>query len=284
MNSSIKILIYLLGYEKSIQVSFVILYQMLLSLVSGLSRSLSGLSSAGHSSGQEFLRSDAVNVEHEIERTFCKTLFVVKASIKLKDIDVIFDVPAVDDKFERLVELDDSKIWSSVEEACIELSCEENKCLINVDLCKLQSVLFKFEGNIWKSSGNFITESLLFRSHDILFEACLSSCLLSVSMDCPSPSALGDACCMTGDFTGKEHNVQVQREVNTLDSASDSLPSNSTRWIHINLALTDLFVARGSTKNVLVEVRRSSNFVTSVCIGRKFKSISCSVEVNYKLC
>ncbi|EFH54003.1 hypothetical protein ARALYDRAFT_485391 [Arabidopsis lyrata subsp. lyrata] len=253
-------------------------FQMLLSLVSGLSRSLSGLSSAGHSSGQEFLRSDAVNVEHEIERTFCKTLFVVKASIKLKDIDVIFDVPAVDDKFERLVELDDSKIWSSVEEACIELSCEENKCLINVDLCKLQSVLFKFEGNIWKSSGNFITESLLFRSHDILFEACLSSCLLSVSMDCPSPSALGDACCMTGDFTGKEHNVQVQREVNTLDSASDSLPSNSTRWIHINLALTDLFVARGSTKNVLVEVRRSSNFVTSVCIGRKFQSISCSVE------
>ncbi|KAG7565151.1 Vacuolar protein sorting-associated protein 13 C-terminal [Arabidopsis suecica] len=253
-------------------------FQMLLSLVSGLSRGLSGLSSAGHSSGQEFLRSDAVNVEHEIERTFCKTLFVVKASIKLKDIDVIFDVPAVDDKFERLVELDDSKIWSSVQEACIELSCEENKCLINVDLCKLQSILFKFEGNIWKSSRNFITESLLFRSHDILFEACLSSCLLSVSMDCPSPSALGDACCMTGDFTGKEHNVQVHREVNTLDSASDSLPSNSTRWIHINLALTDLFVARGSTKNVLVEVRRSSNFVTSVSIGRKFQSISCSVE------
>ncbi|CAE6075717.1 unnamed protein product [Arabidopsis arenosa] len=253
-------------------------FQMLLSLVSGLSRGLSGLSSAGHSSGQEFLRSDAVNVEDEIERTFCKTLFVVKASIKLKDIDVIFDVPAVDDKFERLVELDDSKIWSSVQEACIELSCEENKCLINVDLCKLQSILFKFEGNIWKSSGNFITESLLFRSHDILFEACLSSCLLSVSMDCPSPSALGDACCMTGDFTGKEHNVQVHREVNTLDSASDSLPSNSTRWIHINLALTDLFVARGSTKNVLVEVRRSSNFVTSVSIGRKFQSISCSVE------
>lgn len=263
---------------------------MLLSLVAGLSRGLSDLSSAGHSLEQEFLRSAAVNVEHETERNFCKTLFVVKASIKLKDIDVTFDVPAVDDKSERLMELDNSKIWSSVQEACIELSCEEHKCLVNVDMCELQSILFRYEGNIWKSFGNFITESLLSRSHDILFEACLSSCLLSVSMDCLSPSALEDSCCMDGDSTGNAsianepstNNVQVQREVNTLDSSSISSPSNLTRWIYINLALTDLLVARGSTKNVLVEIRRSSKFATSVSIGRKFKSISCSVEVNIK--
>lgn len=266
---------------------------MLLSLVSGLSRGLSGLNSAGYSVGQEFLRSDAVNVEHEVGRNFCKTLFVVKASIKVKAIDVIFDVPAVDEKFERRLELDDSKIWSSVQEACIELSCEEHKCLINVDFCGLQSILFRFGGNIWKSSGNFITESLLFRSHDILFEACLSSCLLSVSMDFSSPSALGGASCMAGDSAccagnasianePSTHNDQVQSQVNTLDSAADSLPSHSTHWIHINLALTDLLVARGSTKNVLVEVRWSSKFVTSVSIGRKFQSISCSVEVNNK--
>lgn len=267
---------------------------MLLSLVSGLSHGLSGLSSAGHSLGLEFLRSDAVNVEHEIETVFCKTLFVVKASFKLKAIDVIFDVPAEDDKFEGLMELDDSKIWSSVQEACIELSCEENRCLINVDLCELQSSLFRYGANIWKSSGNFITESLPFRSHDILSEAYLSSCILSVSMDFSIPSPLGDACCMAGDSACCAGNaianepstdsVQVQREVNKLDSASDSLPSNSVHWIHISLALTDLLVARESTKNVLAEVRRSSKFVTSVSIGRKFQSISSSVEVNNKHC
>ncbi|XP_010515400.1 PREDICTED: uncharacterized protein LOC104791262 [Camelina sativa] len=261
-------------------------FQMLLSLVTGLSHGLSGLGSAGHSSGQEFLRSDAVNVEHETERNFCRTRFLVKASIKLKDIDVIFDVPVVDDKFEKLMELDNSKIWSSVQEACIELSCDEHKCLVNVELCELRSILFRYKGNIWKNSGNFITESLLFRSHDILFEACLSSCLLSVSMDSLSPSALGDASCMAGDSTGNASTanepsrniVQVQREASTLDSASISLPSNLTRWIHITLALTDLLVVRGSTKNVLVEIRRSSKFVASVSIGRKFQSLSCIVE------
>ncbi|EOA26077.1 hypothetical protein CARUB_v10019496mg [Capsella rubella] len=261
-------------------------FQMLLSLVAELSHGLSGLGSVGHSLGQEFLRSDAVNVEHETERIFCRTLFVVKGSIKLKDIDVIFDVPAVDDEFERLTELDNSRIWSSLQEACIELVLEGHKCLVNVDLCELQSILFRYEGKIWKSSGNFIAESLLFRSHAILFEACLSSCLLSVSMDCLSPSALGDACCMAGDSTGNAsaasepstNNVWVQREVNMLESASISTPSNLTRWIHINLALTDLLVARGSTKNVLMEIRRSSKFVTAVSIGRKFQSISCDVE------
>lgn len=263
---------------------------MLLSLVSGLSRGLSGLSSAGYSLGQEFLRSDAVHVEHEIERTFCRTLFSVKASIKVKALDVILYVPTADDKFEKLMELADSRIWSSVQEACIELSCEEHMFLINIDLCELQSMLFRYRDNIWKSSGNFITESLPFRSHDILFEACLSSCILSACMDCSSPSALGDACCMAGDSAycagiasianePTTNSVQVQREVDKLDSASDSLLSNSTRWIHIDLALADLLVARCSTKNVLVEVRRSSKFVTSVSIGRNFQSISCRVEV-----
>lgn len=264
---------------------------MLLSLVSGVSHGLSGLSSTGHSLGLEFLRSDAVNEEHEMKTNFYKTLFVVKVSFKLKAIDVIFDVPAEDEKFERLMELDDSKIWSSVQEACIELSCEENRFLINVDLCELQSNLFRYGDNIWKSSGSFITESLPFRSHDILFEAYLSSCILSVSMDFSSPSPLGDAChmadsaCCAGNAIANEpstDSVQVQREVNKLDSASDSLLSNSVHWVHINLALTDLLVARESTKNVLAEVRRSSKFVTSVSIGRKFQSISSSVEVNNK--
>ncbi|ESQ46725.1 hypothetical protein EUTSA_v10027614mg [Eutrema salsugineum] len=260
-------------------------FQMLLSLVSGVSRSMSGSSSAGRSLGQE-LRSAAVHVEHEIEKTFCKTLFAVKAIIKMKAIDVIFDVPASDESFEKPMELADFRIWSSVQEACAELSCEEHRFLINVDLCELQSILFRYMDNIWKSSGNFITESSPFRSHDILFDACLSSFILSVCMDCSSPSALGDACRMADDSAGNASTtnepttdrVQVQREVDQLDSASDSSLSNSTRWIHIDLALTDLLVARCSTKNVLVEVRRSSNFVTSVSIGRKFQSISCKIE------
>ncbi|ESQ43711.1 hypothetical protein EUTSA_v10006113mg [Eutrema salsugineum] len=102
-------------------------FQMLLSLVSGVSRSMSGSSSAGRSLGQE-LRSAAVHVEHEIEKTFCKTLFAVKAIIKMKAIDVIFDVPAADENFEKPMELADFRIWSSVQEACAELSCEEHKC------------------------------------------------------------------------------------------------------------------------------------------------------------
>lgn len=263
---------------------------MLLSLVSELSRGLSGSRSAGHSLGQGFLRSDAVHVEHEIEKTFCKTLYAVKAIIKLRAIDVIFDVPVADEKFEKPTELADSRIWSSVQEACAELSCEEHRFLVIVDLCELQSILFRYRDNIWKSSGNFIIESLPFRSHDILFEACLSSCILNVGMDCSVPSARGGACRMAGDCPGNAstenepstNRVQVQREVDQLDSASDSSLSNSTCWIHIDLALTDLFVARCSTKHVLIEVRRSSNFVTSVSIGRNFQSVSCRVQVNNK--
>ncbi|KFK40709.1 hypothetical protein AALP_AA2G031100 [Arabis alpina] len=261
-------------------------FQMLLSLVSGLSCGLSDSRSAGHSLGQEFLRSDTVHVEHEMEKTFFETLFAVKASIKVKAIDVIFDVPAADEKFEKPMELADYSIWSSVQEACAELSFEEHRFLINVDLCEFQSILFRYMDNIWKTSGNFITESLPFRSHDILFEACLSSCILSMCMDCSDPSAPRDACCMADDSAGNAsvtnepttNRVKVQREVDQLDFASDSSLSNSSPWIHINLALTDLLVARSSTKNVLLEVRRSSNFATSVSIGRKWQSVSCRVE------
>ncbi|CAH8305702.1 unnamed protein product [Eruca vesicaria subsp. sativa] len=261
-------------------------FQMLLSLVSGLSRGLSGPSSAGHSLGQGFLRSDTVHVEHETEKTFCKTLYAVKASIKVKAIDVIFDLPVADEKFEKPTELADSRIWSSVQEACAELSCEEHRFLVIVDLCELQSILFKYRDNIWKSSGSFIIESLPFRPHDMLFEACLSSCILSVGMDCSIPSARGDACRIAGDYSGNAstenepttNSVQVQREVDQLDSTSDSSLSNLTSWIHIDLALTDLLVAKCSTKHVLVEVRRSSNFVTSVSIGRNFQSVSCRIE------
>ncbi|KAL0876286.1 hypothetical protein Bca101_025991 [Brassica carinata] len=261
-------------------------FQMLLSLVSELSHGLNGSSSASYSLGQGFLRSDAVHVEHEIEETFCKTLYAVKASIKVRAIDVIFDVPEADEKFEKPTELADSRIWSSVQEACAELTCEEHRFLVIVDLCELQSILFRYRDNIWKSSGNFIIESLPFRSHDILFEACLSSCILNVGMDCSIPSARGDACRMAGDCPGNAstenepttNRVQVQREVDQLDSASDSSLSNLTCWIHIDLALTDLLVARCSTKHVLIEVRRSNNFVTSVSIGRNFQSVSCRVQ------
>lgn len=263
---------------------------MLLSLVSGLSCGLSGSRSEDHSLGQEFRRSDTVRVEHEIEKTFYKTLFTLKASIKVKAIDVIFDIPAADEKFDKPMELPDYRIWSSVQEACVELSCEEHRFLINVDLCELQSILFRYMDNIWKNSGNFIRESLPFRSHDIFFEAFLSSCILSVGMDCSNPLALRDACCMADESAGNAsianesspNRVQVEREVDQLDSASDSTLSNSTPWIHINLALTDLLIARCSTKNVLLEVRRSSNFATSVSIGRKWQSVSCIVEVNNK--
>ncbi|KAL0689230.1 hypothetical protein Bca4012_088908 [Brassica carinata] len=260
-------------------------FQMLLSLVSGLSRGLSGSSSAGHSLGQGYLRSDAVHVEHEIEKTFCKTLFAVKASIKVRALDVIFDVP-VTEKFEKPTELADSRIWSSVQEACAELSCEEQGFLVNLDFCELQSTLFRYRDNIWKSSGNFIIESSPVRSHDILFEACLSSCILSVCMDFSSRSARGVACRMADDSPGNAptenepttNRVQAEREVDQLDSASDSALSNSTRWIHIDLALTNLLVARCSTKHVLVEIRRSSNFVTSVSIGRNFELVFCRVK------
>ncbi|CAN7110576.1 unnamed protein product [Brassica rapa subsp. narinosa] len=260
-------------------------FQMLLSLVSGLSRGLSGSSSAGHSLGQGVLRSDAVHVEHEIEKTFCKTLFAVKASIKVRALDVIFDVP-VTEKFEKPTELADSRIWSSVQEACAELSCEEQGFLVNLDFCELQSTLFRYRDNIWKSSGNFIIESSPVRSHDILFEACLSSCILSVCMNFSSRSARGVACRMADGSPGNAptenepttNRVQAQREVDQLDSASDSALSNSTRWIHIDLALTNLLVARCSTKHVLVEIRRSSNFVTSVSIGRNFELVFCRVK------
>ena len=264
---------------------------MLLSLVSGLSRGLSGSSSAGHSLGQGVLRSDAVHVEHEIEKTFCKTLFAVKASIKVRALDVIFDVP-VTEKFEKPTELADSRIWSSVQEAYAELSCEEQGFLVNLDFCELQSTLFRYRDNIWKSSGNFIIESSPVRSHDILFEACLSSCILSVCMNFSSRSARGVACRMADGSPGNAptenepttNRVQAQREVDQLDSASDSALSNSTRWIHIDLALTNLLVARCSTKHVLVEIRRSSNFVTSVSIGRNFELVFCRVKVNIKHC
>lgn len=249
---------------------------MLLSLVSGLSRGLSGSSSAGHPLGQDFLRSDTVHVEHEVEKNFCKTLFAIKASIKVKAIDVIFDVPAADEKFEKPKELADSRVWSSVQEACVELSCEEHRFLINVDLCDLQSILFRYRDNIWKSSGNFITESLPFKSHDIFFEACLSSCILSV---CMADDSAGNVSTPNEPSTNR---VQVQREVDQFDSGSNSSLSSSTPWVHIDLALADLLVASCSTKNVLVEVRRSSNFVTTVSIGRKFESVSCRVEVNNK--
>lgn len=69
-----------------------------------------------------------------------------------------------------------------------------------------------------------------------------------------------------------------------MDFVLDFVLFNLIRWIYIDLVLINLFVARCLIKYVLVEIRRLSNFVILVFIGRNFELVFCRVKVNIKYC
>ncbi|XP_010558503.1 PREDICTED: uncharacterized protein LOC104827123 [Tarenaya hassleriana] len=255
------------------------LFQMLLDLFSELSRGLSDFGSVVYSPGKELLESDVVHVEKEIDGMFHETLFSVNASVKLKPVNVILHIPAANNRIEKFMELTEFGIWSSVRETSVDVSYEESRLHVNVDLCDLKSIVFRYQDDAWKSFSKSINGFFPFKSHHLLSEACLSSFVLRLYMDCSGASAPGDSCFMAGDssacYAGSSSKAS---EMQNLYPASDPSVPYSSYWMDIDLALTDLLIARCSIKNVLVGARRSSKFLTSVSVGRKFRSISWAIQ------
>lgn len=283
--------------------------KVVLGSFSVLSHVLNNFHSVGYLPRQEFVRSEMVPVEHENEETsaegtslICsRTLLLMNAKFKLKSVDLVLHSLGANSQMDRFTKqladfiLPDYGIWSSVLQTCFEITYKKN-FEASIDLREIQSVIFRYKDHIPKCSDLSILRNLLLESHNCLYEATISNCVFTVWLSPRDASAssisvnethggsisMGKTSYMLDNSqTINEHGrSRVQPSVSVQNPAFDSNSPAlvSSHWILINVALSEVFMARCLMKRDLVGVHQFKKLLSSLSIGEKFETISWNIQ------
>lgn len=235
------------------------------------------------------------------------TLLVINGTFDLKSMDIVLyksrKSPNVesfmntfdDSRRNFLAEYDlpDYGIWISVRQIFVEISCEEEKAEVLVGLSGIQSIIFRYQHQTGKNTDLSELRNILPQSRNCLYEMSLSNCTFTVSLgslqNASSPGSVND-----GSISGsKTSNLQeistsaIVTERSTVQSlsfdqklgvASAILGSASNYWLVINVALTEIFIARCSVKNALLGAHQLKKLQSSLYVGGEFQTISWGIE------
>lgn len=265
----------------------------------------------------EFKRQDIVSLEHENQSTVIGTslictsiLFSLSGTFKFRPVDIFFHKSRISDEAGFMKNIDassnkkldddilDCGVWISAQQTCINISCEEGKMEVLVDLSGIKFLLVRYEDHIGKSFDQLVLGNLLLQPHNCSHELSLSNCFFTLWLGHPH-NAL--ASCTASDTLGSSHsrcNVLHSMENSPITSPSEIstvwsrrfieklgfVPHTSTpapsHWILLNIAFGEVFMTRCSIKNGLVGSHQVKKLLSSISVGGEFQTVSWAIQVD----
>ncbi|WCJ31023.1 hypothetical protein M5689_012541 [Euphorbia peplus] len=287
-------------------------FQVVADLSSAVTYAFSGFPKAGYVPLQDFIMQrkvspDPVNDEINVESDalICdSTLFSINGSFDLKSVDVILQNARRSNKREsakktyiasRLQnlsghDLDDYGVWVSVRHYCIGMIYEEDKVEVRCDILGVQSIIFGYPYQMGKSSDHLIVKHLQRQTENWLYEFSLPSFSFTLCLDYPHDglSNLPGNSSLHSNVSNKVEISQLVVDSETSraqsprtessDFASDISGRNSNHWILLNAILSGMFIARHSTKNIVVGSHQFNRFTSLLSVGRNFQTVSWRIQ------
>lgn len=229
------------------------------------------------------IRQEIVIVEPEQEEITVKgdpstcggVLFKIYGTFKLKSVDMVLHVSRMSDNVQssmkifdaltrrKLAEsgLSDCGIRVSVQQTSVEISAKEQVEVLT-DVAGIESFIFRYQNRRGKHTDHSVLKDLPLESLNDLYEISISNCMITLWVASPENASFS-------------HSLSNMVENSTITHDSQ----RSTHWLVINVELGEIFMARCSQKNVMVETHQLNNLQSSLSVGGEFQTICWSIQV-----
>ncbi|CAK9151536.1 unnamed protein product [Ilex paraguariensis] len=244
---------------------------------------------------------------------YMNTIFVANNISELKSLDIVLHnsrktyniedyvktVDGVRSKKLAMHDLPDYGICILVQQSFMDFSFKDGKVEVLIDVSEVRSVVFRFVSEVAKSSGEFAPdqfrlENLLLHSLNCLYEVSIPRCTFSLWLGLlqePSGSVSNGVDAST---SGGKVSHMVEDSPRTVDTerygvqsfsfgqklgfTSNILAPPSSHWLHVNIALSEVYLAGCPEKNILVGAHNLNKLDASLSVGRQFQAISCQTQ------
>ncbi|XP_048232851.1 uncharacterized protein LOC8260571 isoform X2 [Ricinus communis] len=282
------------------------LFQVVADLFSAVSCAFDGFCIIGYSSLQDFMRQRKTFSEPDNYETTAgaplihnSTMFSINGTFHFKLMDAIIQSCKISDKQESPKKvydglshqnfpghcLHDCGIWISVHPTVADLSYEEGKADIHIDLLEFQSVIFRHQDLKGKGFHQLVDRNLQCESHNWLCELSLSNFTLTLWSSYPhkrmsnsfSNSTLGSNISNILENPHPLTDSETSNVPSEFENLGISTPTSSPR-ILIGVTIGGIFVARHKVKNIVVGAHQFSKLTSWFSVEGNLKTISWRIQ------
>lgn len=243
---------------------------------------------------QRFTPTESENekvTEEEAPSIGSSTLFFIGGIFKIKSMDLSLQKTRINDDKENSTKLSDSSsrnglaevecpdsgILITLQQTVIDMSSEEEKLGISVEISEIQSLIFGYKNQKVKNMDQSALRDLLLQSCDCLYEISLSNCICSLSSFLHQSSSFSrDMHNKSSGSTSSSNVVQNLKSSNTIIQDSDPDPTHA---LLVDLELGTVYGGSCSLKSALIEAHDVNKLLSSLSIGGKFQTISWEIQV-----
>ncbi|XVE87220.1 hypothetical protein DITRI_Ditri18aG0098600 [Diplodiscus trichospermus] len=290
--------------------------QVLTGFFSDISHPFHNFGCPDNESFQMFSSQDMISVlieDEELSKAaplICNnTLFLISGIFKLKSVDIFLCNSRIIDKARSSTmvfdaassrnsaanNLSDCSIWISFHQTRLDISYEERKLELRIDLSGIQSLIIRYQEYIRKSFNRSAFRDFLLCSHNCLYEVSLSHCIFALLLSLPQNSSSSTSMNEMLDVSTSEANPSYAVE----DTSFSSEPTPSVHspnflqnfgfisnvqvpasghQIFIDVIVAEVFVTRCSVKNILIGAQKLNKLLSSLYIGAKLQTVSWKIQ------
>ncbi|KAF8015488.1 hypothetical protein BT93_H1109 [Corymbia citriodora subsp. variegata] len=185
----------------------------------------------------------------------------------------------------------DSGIRILTKQIFLELSCEEGKLEVLVNLSGVHLVIFRHDNQIDTTVDVSQLRNMVLQSLDCLYETCLSKLLFTSSLSSPCQDIVNDELLsIYGDsWSTILRNLSLMAEsrrsslwsfslIDKSKSPLHSIAPEPGHWLVINIQVSQIWMGKSSMKCFLLGAHQMNELLFTSSIGATFQRISCKMQ------
>ncbi|XP_048138871.1 uncharacterized protein LOC115740159 isoform X2 [Rhodamnia argentea] len=215
-------------------------------------------------------------------------LFIQKSRIcySMDNLTTAFDAMKLDEHATF-----DSGLWIVTKQIFLELSCEEGKLEVLLNLSGVHFVIFRHDSQIETTIDVSQLRDVILQSLNCLYETRLSNLLFTSSLSSPCQDIVSDELLsIYGDsWSTILRNLSLMVEsrrsslrsfslIDKLNSPLHSIAPEPGHWLLINIQVSQIWMGKSSMKCFFLGAHQMNDLLFSLSFGGNFQRISCKIQ------